>query len=303
MSLSAVPQELRALKQWVRWKNVPDQGGKSRKIPWRPDVSSAAKSNDPETWGTYETAVANLGKHGTQATSGFVFAEHNGLLGIDLDNCVVDGELTPFARKLVTEFQTYAEYSQSGKGIHLIGRAVLNRSGIKRAVGQGKDAVECYTVGRYFVTTGRHVAGAPLALNDCQAALDALVGQLDREEKERLERQLVPIVPGTPAPAPVPARPIADPEDVAATTGSWSYLERARAYVATMPAAISGQDGHGATWKVAIALKGFRLTQGEAMGLMREYNTRCEPPWSENDLEHKLEDAWDKARVPAGHIV
>lgn len=74
-----------------------------------------------------------------------------------------------------------------------------------------------------------------------------------------------------------------------------TLIERARAYVSKMPAAVSGQNGHVATFHVACVLvQGFGLTPSQAMPLLEEYNERCEPPWTERELEHKLDGA-DKA--------
>jgi hypothetical protein len=71
-----------------------------------------------------------------------------------------------------------------------------------------------------------------------------------------------------------------------------SIIERARRYIAKCPPAISGQGGHNATFHVAAALvNGFGLGQPEALALLEDYNTRCEPPWSEKELRHKIESA------------
>lgn len=72
-------------------------------------------------------------------------------------------------------------------------------------------------------------------------------------------------------------------------------VERARNYVAKMPAAVSGEGGHNATFHVAcVLLQGFDLAMSDAASLLAEYNARCTPPWSERELEHKLRQA-DKA--------
>lgn len=68
--------------------------------------------------------------------------------------------------------------------------------------------------------------------------------------------------------------------------------ERARRYVATMDAAVSGAGGHDATFKVACALiHGFALSVEQARPLLEEYNQRCNPPWSASELQHKLVSA------------
>ena len=70
-------------------------------------------------------------------------------------------------------------------------------------------------------------------------------------------------------------------------------IARARAYVAKMPPAISQQQGHNSLLKVATKLMvDFLLTEEDAMTILREdYNPRCQPPWSEGELLHKVRDA------------
>ncbi|MDX9911235.1 MAG: bifunctional DNA primase/polymerase [Phycisphaerales bacterium] len=71
---------------------------------------------------------------------------------------------------------------------------------------------------------------------------------------------------------------------------------RAAAYLDAMPPAISGQGGHGRAYAAATALvHGFELEPEIALRMLLErYNPRCEPPWSEKELRHKVEDAASK---------
>ncbi len=75
-----------------------------------------------------------------------------------------------------------------------------------------------------------------------------------------------------------------------------AVLRRAAAYLDAMPPAISGQGGHNRTYAAATAMvHGFGLDAGTALALLIErYNPRCEPPWSERDLRHKIDDAAKK---------
>ncbi len=83
--------------------------------------------------------------------------------------------------------------------------------------------------------------------------------------------------------------------------GPLDLVERARRYVAKMPPAVSGQHGHDQTFAVACALiQGFGLSRAEAEPLLREYNTRCEPSWSDRELAHKLTSAESAAPPPEG---
>jgi hypothetical protein len=68
---------------------------------------------------------------------------------------------------------------------------------------------------------------------------------------------------------------------------------RACHYLRKCDPAISGQGGHNQTFKIACKLiKGFGLhVETTLQLLLTEYNPRCVPPWSEQDLRHKVEDA------------
>lgn len=76
-------------------------------------------------------------------------------------------------------------------------------------------------------------------------------------------------------------------------SGSSDVVRRAVAYLAECPPAISGSKGHDQTFAVAQALvNGFCLDTDTALQLLRdEYNPRCEPPWSEKELRHKVDSA------------
>lgn len=75
-------------------------------------------------------------------------------------------------------------------------------------------------------------------------------------------------------------------------------MARASAYVSKMQPAISGSGGHTATFLVARKLvQDFGLGDADALAIMRHYNARCQPPWSEQDLARKVSEARHKARV------
>lgn len=70
--------------------------------------------------------------------------------------------------------------------------------------------------------------------------------------------------------------------------------DRARAYLAKLPAAISGQGGHNATLRAACELARFGLGDGEALAILEVWNrTHCKPPWTSRELAHK----WQSART------
>jgi hypothetical protein len=84
-----------------------------------------------------------------------------------------------------------------------------------------------------------------------------------------------------------------------------SAADRARAYLAQIPGAVSGAGGHNRTFAVACALvHGFALLEYEALALLQEYNQRCQPPWSERELQHKIKSALMATHnKPRGHLL
>lgn len=80
--------------------------------------------------------------------------------------------------------------------------------------------------------------------------------------------------------------------------------ERASAYLAKMPASVSGHGGDAAAFSAAVALvRGFDLSEEEALPLLSHWNKDCRPPWRENDLRHKLHWAARSTKVPAGCLL
>lgn len=91
---------------------------------------------------------------------------------------------------------------------------------------------------------------------------------------------------------------------VRSVTNEWDRMERARRYLAALPAAIAGQHGDLQTFCVCCRLvRGFALSDGEALTLLGEWNARCEPPWAERELRDKLARARRYGREPIGGLL
>ncbi len=79
---------------------------------------------------------------------------------------------------------------------------------------------------------------------------------------------------------------------VVPATNAENAVWRARGYLARIEGAIAGMRGHDRTFRVACVLTiKFGLTLEQAWPLFLEWNDQCEPPWSEKELLHKLQDA------------
>jgi putative DNA primase/helicase len=165
-------KNIRDLRQWLCWHSETREG-KPTKIPYSPHTSVRASSTDPETWGSYEEAVAACKKHGYGGI-GFVFTAEDELCGVDLDGCLdpQTGEIEIWAQEIIDELNSYTEISPSGTGVHVLIRGTLP-PGRNR-----KGRFEAYDRGRYFTVTGRHLTGTPLSIEFRQEQLERVVGRV-----------------------------------------------------------------------------------------------------------------------------
>lgn len=164
-----VPAVLKGRKQWVTWgRNGKDWQGNfyPLKKPFNPVTGKPASSTDPSTWATYEEcekAVKKLKYSGL----GYVFNED--YIAIDLDNVIDEkGNMLPDVLLLLEELDSYTEYSQSKRGVHVIlskgainlqknsGKLPVTTAELQRFTREGVKvpAIEIYTTGRYFAITG-----------------------------------------------------------------------------------------------------------------------------------------------------
>jgi hypothetical protein len=94
-------------------------------------------------------------------------------------------------------------------------------------------------------------------------------------------------------------RAVLDPPVSAET----SLIKRARAYLAKVAPATSGQRGHDHTFVVASKLaRGFSLDEQTTYALLAEWNLSCNPPWSERDLRRKIREAARCGATPIGKL-
>lgn len=133
-----------------------------RKVP-KTVAGKAASSTDSRTWSPYEVAVASRVGDGL----GFVL-NGDGIACVDLDHCITDGVLEPWAQAIVDRTPaTYVEVSPSGTGLHIFGFAHVG-------AGRNLGGVEFYDRGRYMTVTGKRWGKAPRQLADISGLIASL---------------------------------------------------------------------------------------------------------------------------------
>ena len=219
----SVPSELKSRRQWVIWLyHSKAEDDKPSKMLYKTNGWAASTSN-PKTWTTYSLALACYQKHSAGglfeyryrydrktpyqhfkcelAGIGYVFTAEDKYTGIDLDNCIVDGKVQPWAQDIIAKFQgkAYIEVSPSGNGIKIWTRAKLPAEAKHKVYLQGNTGavIEAYDRGRYFTVTGK----GRYAIGDGQEAVNWLF-----EKYLKPEPQPTPTPKTTPPATPTESR-------------------------------------------------------------------------------------------------
>lgn len=181
--------ELKSQKIWLCW-NYETRKGKRTKVPISASgTATGTNSEYAHTWVTYDEAIKAADKHGY---NGVGFTIPQGYFFLDIDH----KELTdPFVQLMLERFNSYAEYSVSGGGIHIYGKCdidrvptYLDKDGKLRLdkafyMKNPHNSTELYCGGitnRFSVYTGNVIHNVPL--KECT---DALLVTLDKDMRRK----------------------------------------------------------------------------------------------------------------------
>ena len=161
-----IPKELREIPQWVC--------AGANKIPLNPNNGLMASPTNPNTWGTFDAAIASGMKY-----VGFVLTNSDPYCVIDLD--VKDNtpkEDLELHGRIISAFATYAERSASGKGTHIVLRGRV-------PTGARRGSVEIYSNERYIIFTGDVVKDLPIS--DCNDLANVLYGEMQAGKTKQVD--------------------------------------------------------------------------------------------------------------------
>jgi hypothetical protein len=142
-----IPAVLKRIAAWVTWRL-----DGSKKVPYQAESpNKRARSTDRSTWSSFVAAKVSYEAGGFDGVG--IVLDGSGLVGIDLDDCVVDGLASPAALEFVDRIGLgYVEYSPSGTGLRGFGYFAGARSFRGRV---GNLSVEIYFDKRYLTVTGK----------------------------------------------------------------------------------------------------------------------------------------------------
>ena len=255
MAWEAIPDELKRLRQWTTWWKTSD----GRK-------AFAGKSNEPASWRTFDQ-VRN------SPNIAFVIGDRGEYVGVDLDDCIVEGQYTEQATEILQAFAgvSYAEISPSETGVKLLVRGQKPDWAVSRA----GTWLECYDNRRFWCLTGDVIGDDWATIGDDQGQVEWLCQNwLQRAQNSPVER----------------TEPAIRPESQA------SVWDRAVGYAESCPPAlVGGRDN--AAYSLAGNLMaivdeyGQGLTDDQVYELLSAWNQRNSDPLSDREIQTKVRSA------------
>lgn len=122
VNATAVPDALKALRRWAVWRAVwNEKRGKYDKIPYNPVTHVGLSTKTPDAWFDFDTALQAHTSSERYAGVGLVLTGLHTLVGIDLDNCIQNSVVVPWAQDIIDRACAYTEVSPSGNGIRILG--------------------------------------------------------------------------------------------------------------------------------------------------------------------------------------
>ena len=208
MDFKNIPQELKLLKQWVVWKLEKD-GDRETKRPYivaenaaekvaeilkkRASVSDPqeltkklekvaeilkkrASVSDPQTWCDFQSA--QILSASISCGIGFVFTKDDPYFFIDLDHCIDEnGIINPSSKAIIDKINSYAQISQSKRGIHIIGKGTH-----PEGIANRKGKFEIYTQGRFCAMTGNVLEGFT-SIEERQTEINEICAEIFKKPK------------------------------------------------------------------------------------------------------------------------
>lgn len=191
--------ELKQQRIWLLWVWETREDGKKTKVP-KSGINCGATGPDDKwahTWTSYDDAVAACKRFGA-AGVGFKIPE--GFFFLDIDHKPTSD---PMVQTLFSRFNSYAEYSVSGSGIHIYGKCDFaklptcsDKDGKRKLAKEfyqknPHNDLELYIGGltnRFAVFTGNTVENKPLC--DCtQAILTTLDKDMRKADKVKFSEK------------------------------------------------------------------------------------------------------------------
>jgi len=180
-----IPEEISEAERFITFRLEERDDGKMDKVPHATEVTDGkygpfikkAGVRSTEQFTDYLSAhnfVAESNKRDDlDGLDGVGFVLGDGFCGVDMDDCVDDdNHVKQFANEVLGSLDSFAEFSPSGSGIHVLCKGSLDDDYQQRNDDLGLEMYD--DGGRFFTITGNHIKGTSRSVNNCTTNLRTL---------------------------------------------------------------------------------------------------------------------------------
>ena len=179
-----IPKEMKEFNNWVLYKKVKRDNNKYTKQPYQVN-GRLANVSDSKTWNSFDNVIKVLKTNKNYSGIGFVFTK-SPFIGVDIDHCYDGENFTDESYNILAKINSYAEFSPSGEGVHIIVKGDVDITGGKNT----KIGLEMYNTGRYFTVTGNVIKNYETLSNDVSGFMDIYNRYITKEKNNHEEREL-----------------------------------------------------------------------------------------------------------------
>jgi putative DNA primase/helicase len=177
VNFERLPKRIQPLHQFVVWRYVQVED-ELKKPPFDPRTGKRASVANPKSWGSFAEARRAYAT-GRFAGIGIVLTQALGIVGIDIDHCIQEGQPSHEAKQMVSALGSYTETSPSGTGIRILLAGTLPGPYRRRGT------IEMYEDRRFLTLTGHIFPTMPEDVQHRQAEVSALYQRLFAQEDRK----------------------------------------------------------------------------------------------------------------------
>ena len=144
---------------YLCYKLIPGENNRTEKLPVSATTGRVVNAHDPENWVPKPQAALAAALFGKDYGIAYVLPPERTHWAIDIDNALHDGKWSDTAIDLCNRLAgAYCEVSQSGRGLHIIGKGELPVHSVKSKTLEG---VDLFSHHRFIALTGTVDKDAP----------------------------------------------------------------------------------------------------------------------------------------------
>ena len=163
------------------------RGGKPTKVPYDPRTGTRAETDNPDTFCSFQLAEEAFNIYGDYDGVGIRISD--GFSAIDIDHCIVDGELSDMAKDICEKIGSYTEKSPSGTGLRIIIKGEdLAYDRNKYYLKNPNNGVEFYVSGmtnRFMTITGNTLYQFPIRSMTAEELTDFLEQHMCKQKTKK----------------------------------------------------------------------------------------------------------------------